>query len=56
MRMITGQLSAIPIIEEKEQEVDLKEEFEKREKTYKKTIDELTDTLDDLDQQEQTKR
>lgn len=56
MRMMNNSLASMPIIEEREGEVDLKEEFEKKEKTYKKQIEDLQDTIDDLKNQEDTKR
>ena len=41
MRMVNQSLIAMPIIEEREGEIDLREEFEKKEKKYKKTIEDL---------------
>ena len=38
----------MPTIEERESESDVKEEIERKEKEYKKNIERLEETLDDL--------
>lgn len=38
----------MPTIEERESESDFKEEYERKEKEYKKNIDRLEETLEEL--------
>jgi hypothetical protein len=45
-------MARMPTIEERESESDIKEEYETKEKEYRKNIERLDDTFDTLRRQE----
>ena len=48
MKTTGMQLTSMPTIEERDSEVDVKEELERKEKEYRRNIERLEDMLDDM--------
>lgn len=48
MRSPGMQLTSMPTIEERDSEMDVREELERKEKEYRRNIERLEDMLDDL--------
>lgn len=48
MRSPGMQLTSMPTIEERDSEIDVREELERKEKEYRRNIERLEDMLDDL--------